>query len=170
MKQNLDDMNIEGLTADGWNALKAQQEAIDEAGEIQAELKAEAQDDPAAIDLPALFAPAALQEMIMWAYDRQDETRLHLFDAEHNGTLADQAQLDAEIKLQSGVEYQACSNPEKRKAFLYAMTPETRNICDNAHAEIRSTHLQFERACAEVERVRALLRVAELAAGLERQR
>jgi len=98
-----------------------------------------------AIERENIFSPVELHAMTIRAYREQDQTRMTLHHAEY--TL-----------------WQA----QQRIDYLYGNNEEYAHPVEVAKVDALGSRLDFERARDEVERVRTLLRIAELAAGIAR--
>lgn len=122
-------------------------------------------DEPAA----ALFAPLELQRMLQNAYTWQARARFDLLNAAQAAEFHKRELLWKQNKLRQGEAYGLLKNSEQRETYLFDQCAEQINRRDSADAELTRLRVLFESASAEVEQVRALLRVAELAAYSQRQ-
>ena len=119
-------------------------------------------------DEEELLTPIQLQKMIIREYDELDQCRM----TQHHTTrtlLEAQRELDGKNwALRQTDEYKACKNDTARADYLYGQADSTAQAVDVAQCDADGAKLDFERAHDRVERTRALLRIAELAAGIER--
>jgi DNA polymerase III epsilon subunit-like protein len=117
-----------------------------------------------------LLGPIELQEMLIRAYDHQDQTRMTLHHAEHTTWLAQRELDEVNFQLRKTEGYLACKNDPQRADYLYANNQEHAHAVGVAKTDELGARLDFERAQDEVERSRALLRVAELDAAIVRRK
>jgi hypothetical protein len=67
-------------------------------------------------------------------------------------------------------EYKALTNDKARDAYIAEMSSSEIALRDAAEDELNEARMYFEDASAEVEQARAMLRVAELAANINREK
>jgi len=121
-----------------------------------------------AIERENIFSPVELHAMTIRAYREQDQTRMTLHHAEYTLWQA-QRELDGlNYELRKTEGYAACKNEQQRIDYLYGNNEEYAHPVEVAKVDALGSRLDFERARDEVERVRTLLRIAELAAGIAR--
>ncbi len=125
--------------------------------------------EPKDIDTAPVWSPEKLQSVILDAYTEQDQTRMTLFHAEQSLWEA-QRKLDAvNYELRKSESYAACKNEQQRSDYLYGNNEEQTRLVGIARLDSLGAKLDFERAHDSVERVRMLLRIAELSAGMSNE-
>jgi hypothetical protein len=109
-------------------------------------------------------SPIILQRMIVNAYEELSRTR-QLFVRAGNRTAYANGLLETRKNEAITKGEITGSNDTQRKAQLVALTIEESELVSKCEQEEREARFEFDQAQADVEMVRALLRVAELANG-----
>jgi DNA polymerase III epsilon subunit-like protein len=117
-----------------------------------------------------LFDPLELARRLIRAYDHQDQTRMTLHHAEHTTWLAQRELDEVNFQLRKTEGYLDCKNDPQRADYLYTNNQQHAHAVGIAKTDELGARLDFERAQDEVERARALLRVAELDAAIVRRK
>ncbi|MBV5322581.1 MAG: 3'-5' exonuclease [Ilumatobacteraceae bacterium] len=125
--------------------------------------------EPKDIDTAPVWSPEKLQSEILDAYTGQDQTRMTLFHAEQSLWEAQRELDEANYELRKSESYAACKNEQQRSDYLYGNNEEQTRLVGIARLDSLGAKLDFERAHDSVERVRMLLRIAELSAGLSNE-
>jgi hypothetical protein len=119
---------------------------------------------------PALFSPLDLQILLTNAYNWQSGARRDLFEAVHNLDIQKRTLTRLQAKWRKTDEYKALTNDKARDAYIAEMSSSEIALRDAAEDELNEARMYFEDASAEVEQARAMLRVAELAANINREK
>jgi hypothetical protein len=132
--------------------------------DIRQTAKEEEQQELTDFDLDEIITPVQLQSLILDAYTDLKQSRL-LFHRAGNRTHKATEILEAKkTALVNGGQITG-SNDTQRKAQLIEMTAEETTQLRTTEQEEREARFEFEQDSANVEMVRALLRVAEMASG-----
>ena len=132
--------------------------------EIEAVEAAEAAD--ALTEEISLYNPVQLQSSAVRSYREQDQTRMTMFHADQSLWEAQRELDDVNYVLRQTDAYLACKNEQQRADYLYGHNQEQSHTVGIARLDALGAKLDFERAHDNVERVRMLLRIAELSAGI----
>lgn len=117
-----------------------------------------------------LFTPLELQGILRNAYAWQTQARQNLFAAARALEFSKRNLARHQQQLRLGEDFKALPNDKARDTYLVERSAELLALRETVEDAERAARLLFEEASTEVEQARALLRVAELAAGVWRER